>query len=114
MSTLNADEIKLNAVLAHPKTGTFTFLNTLTLHLLRLAPPLSYLRKRLLRIMNGDRSPLTYGPPSRFSASDEENGYFMGEEDTGERRWQAAIAGAVGSLGLLWEDKGRRIGVSQQ
>lgn len=106
--------MKLNAVLAHPKTGTFTFLNTLTLHLLRLAPPLSYFRKRLLRIMNGDKSPLTYEPPSRSSASDEENGYFMGEEDTGERRWQAAIAGAVGSLGLLWEDKGRRIGVSQQ
>lgn len=62
--------------------------------------------------MNGDTSPLTYGPPSRIS--DEESGYFMGEEDTGERRWQAAIAGAVGSLGLLWEDKSRRIGVSQQ
>jgi hypothetical protein len=36
------------------------------------------------------------------------------EEDTGERRWQAAVAGAVGSLGLLWEEKGRRVGVAQQ
>ena len=79
------------------------------LHLLRLAPPLSYVRKRLLRILNGDKSPLTYGPPSR----DAESGYFM-EEDSGERRWHAAVAGAVASLGLLWESKNKRIGVSQQ
>ena len=39
---------------------------------------------------------------------------YLEEEDTGERRWQAAVAGAVGSLGLLWEAKERRVGVAQQ
>ncbi len=49
-----------------------------------------------------------------------EQGYFFEEEegddgeDTGERRWQAAVAGAVGSLGLLWETRERGVGVSQQ
>ena len=79
-------------------TGTFTFLNTLTLHLLRLAPPLSYFRRRL---RYGLFSPPTFGPPER-------------EGDEGERRWQAAVAGAVGSLGILWESKSRRAGVAQQ
>nr|XP_031864219.1 uncharacterized protein CI109_000131 [Kwoniella shandongensis]KAA5531291.1 hypothetical protein CI109_000131 [Kwoniella shandongensis] len=78
--------------------GTFTFLNTLTLHILRLAPPLSYYRRRL---RNGFFNKPTFGPPER-------------EGDEGERRWQAAVAGAVGSLGLLWESKGRRTGVAQQ
>ncbi len=51
-------------------------------------------------------------------------GYFLGqegdidadedEEDTGERRWQAAVAGAVGSIGLLWEERTRRVGIAQQ
>jgi hypothetical protein len=77
--------------------GTFTFLNTLTLHALRLAPPISYLRRR---IRAGWRRP-TFGPPER-------------EGDEGERRWQAAVAGGVGSLGLLWETSGRRTGVAQQ
>lgn len=81
-----------------PCLGTFTFLNTLTLHLLRLAPPLSYIKRRL-------KAPLferaTFGPPER-------------EGSEGERRWQAAVAGAVGSLGLLWESKSRRTGVAQQ
>ncbi|WVR06354.1 hypothetical protein IAU60_003385 [Kwoniella sp. DSM 27419] len=78
--------------------GTFTFLNTLTLHILRLAPPVSYYRRRL---KNGIWNKPTFGPPER-------------EGDEGERRWQAAVAGAVGSLGLLWETAGRRTGVAQQ
>jgi hypothetical protein len=78
--------------------GTFTFLNTLTLHLLRLAPPLSYFRRR---IRAGLFNKPTFGPPER-------------EGPEGERRWQAAVAGAVGSLGLLWETKSRRTGVAQQ
>ncbi|KAI9632051.1 uncharacterized protein MKK02DRAFT_21065 [Dioszegia hungarica] len=78
--------------------GTFTFLNTLTLHLLRLAPPLSYLRRRFRAGFNHKPS---FGPPEREGAE-------------GERRWQAAVAGAVGSLGLLWETKARRRGVAQQ
>lgn len=78
--------------------GTFTFLNTLTLHLLRLAPPLSYIRRRLKA---GLFVTPTFGPPER-------------EGDEGERRWQAAVAGAVGSLGLLWEAHSRRAGVAQQ
>ncbi|WVQ96654.1 hypothetical protein IAU59_003760 [Kwoniella sp. CBS 9459] len=78
--------------------GTFTFLNTLTLHILRLAPPVSYYRRRL---KNGIWNKPTFGPPER-------------EGDEGERRWQAAVAGAVGSLGLLWESTGRRTGVAQQ
>ncbi|ORY24308.1 hypothetical protein BCR39DRAFT_547390 [Naematelia encephala] len=78
--------------------GTFTFLNTLTLHLLRLAPPLSYFRRRL---KTGLFIRPTFGPPER-------------EGDEGERRWQAAVAGAVGSLGLLWESRSRRTGVAQQ
>jgi hypothetical protein len=99
--------------------GTFTLLNTLTLHLLRLAPPTSYIKKRLRRVLQQDRSPLTYGPPERWNGRvDEESGVdgygMMEEEDTGERRWQAAVAGAVGSLGLLWEQKERRAGVAQQ
>lgn len=77
--------------------GTFTFLNCLTLHLLRLAPPLSYIRRRL---RYGFSQP-TFGPPQR-------------EGSEGERRWQAAAAGAVGSLGLLWETAGRRTGIAQQ
>ncbi|KAJ9097633.1 hypothetical protein QFC21_004669 [Naganishia friedmannii] len=95
--------------------GTFTLLNTLTLHLLRLAPPTSYIKKRLRRVLQQDRSPLTYGPPERWNGRvDVESGdYTMEEEDTGERRWQAAVAGAVGSLGLLWESKERRVGVAQ-
>lgn len=80
------------------KAGTFTFLNTLTLHLLRLAPPLSYFRRR---IRAGIFNKPTFGPPER-------------EGPEGERRWQAAVAGAVGSLGLLWESKSRRTGVAQQ
>lgn len=78
--------------------GTFTFLNTLTLHLLRLAPPVSYLRRR---IRAGLFARPTFGPPER-------------EGPEGERRWQAAVAGAVGSLGLLWETQARRTGVAQQ
>ncbi|KAK8858599.1 hypothetical protein IAR55_002828 [Kwoniella newhampshirensis] len=78
--------------------GTFTFLNTLTLHILRLAPPLSYYKRRL---KNGIFNKPTFGPPER-------------EGDEGERRWQAAVAGAVGSLGLLWESQSRRTGVAQQ
>ena len=78
--------------------GTFTFLNTLTLHLLRLAPPLSYFRRR---IRAGLFHKPTFGPPER-------------EGPEGERRWQAAVAGAVGSLGLLWETQSRRTGVAQQ
>ncbi|RXK37632.1 hypothetical protein M231_05108 [Tremella mesenterica] len=78
--------------------GTFTFLNTLTLHLLRLAPPWSYYRRR---IRAGLFIRPTFGPPER-------------EGPEGERRWQAAVAGAVGSLGLLWEAKSRRAGVAQQ
>ncbi|OCF43564.1 hypothetical protein I317_02582 [Kwoniella heveanensis CBS 569] len=78
--------------------GTFTFLNTLTLHILRLAPPVSYYRRRL---KNGIWNKPTFGPPER-------------EGEEGERRWQAAVAGAVGSLGLLWESTGRRTGVAQQ
>ncbi|BEJ17573.1 hypothetical protein CspHIS471_0609740 [Cutaneotrichosporon sp. HIS471] len=66
--------------------GTFTFLNCLTLHLLRLR--------------YGFSQP-TFGPPQR-------------EGNEGERRWQAAAAGAVGSLGLLWETAGRRTGIAQQ
>jgi hypothetical protein len=77
--------------------GTFTFLNCLTLHLLRLAPPLSYIKRRL---RHGFSQP-TFGPPQR-------------EGSEGERRWQAAAAGAVGSLGLLWETAGRRTGIAQQ
>ncbi|WVF69152.1 hypothetical protein IAT40_003927 [Kwoniella sp. CBS 6097] len=78
--------------------GTFTFLNTLTLHILRLAPPVSYYRRRF---KNGIWNKPTFGPPER-------------EGDEGERRWQAAVAGAVGSLGLLWESTSRRTGVAQQ
>ncbi|ORX40065.1 hypothetical protein BD324DRAFT_616112 [Kockovaella imperatae] len=78
--------------------GTFTFLNTLTLHLLRLTPPLSYLRRRW---KHGFLSRPSFGPPER-------------EGPEGERRWQAAAAGAVGSLGLLWETRSRRRGVAQQ
>ncbi|WWC70734.1 uncharacterized protein I206_104685 [Kwoniella pini CBS 10737] len=78
--------------------GTFTFLNTLTLHILRLAPPLGYYKRRL---KNGIFNKPTFGPPER-------------EGDEGERRWQAAVAGAVGSLGLLWESQSRRTGVAQQ
>ncbi|WWD04851.1 hypothetical protein V865_002922 [Kwoniella europaea PYCC6329] len=78
--------------------GTFTFLNTLTLHMLRLAPPIGYYRRRL---KNGLFNKPTFGPPER-------------EGDEGERRWQAAVAGAVGSLGLLWESQSRRTGVAQQ
>ncbi|CAD6569098.1 MAG: hypothetical protein TREMPRED_005046 [Tremellales sp. Tagirdzhanova-0007] len=78
--------------------GTFTFLNIFTLHLLRLAPPLSYFRRRL-RL--GLFTQATFGPPER-------------EGNEGERRWQAAVAGAVGSFGLLWEAKFRRTGVAQQ
>lgn len=78
--------------------GTFTFLYTFTLHLLRLAPPLSYFRRR---IRAGLWNKTTFGPPER-------------EGNEGERRWQAAAAGAVGSLGLLWESKSRRTGVAQQ
>jgi len=66
--------------------------------MLRLAPPLSYFRRRL---RYGVFSQPTFGPPER-------------EGDEGERRWQAAVAGAVGSLGLLWEPKSRRVGVAQQ
>lgn len=94
--------------------GTFTFLNMLTLHLLRLAPPYSYLKKRLRRLLQRDKSPLTYGPPERWSGSVDVEAGYLEEEDTGERRWQAAVAGAVGSLGLLWETKERRVGVAQQ
>ncbi|OXG50365.1 hypothetical protein J010_02837 [Cryptococcus neoformans] len=78
--------------------GTFTLLYTFTLHLLRLAPPLSYFRRR---IRAGLWNKTTFGPPER-------------EGNEGERRWQAAAAGAVGSLGLLWESKSRRTGVAQQ
>jgi len=78
--------------------GTFTFLNTLTFHLLRLAPPLSYIRRRLKA---GLFSRTTFGPPER-------------EGDEGEHRWHAAVAGAVGSLGLLWETAGRRTSIAQQ
>lgn len=78
--------------------GTFTLLNTLTLHFLRLAPPFSYIRRRLRA---GLFSKATFGPPQR-------------EGSEGERRWQAAAAGAVGSLGLLWETAGRRTGIAQQ
>ncbi|KAL0255686.1 hypothetical protein I308_100493 [Cryptococcus tetragattii IND107] len=78
--------------------GTFTLLYTFTLHLLRLAPPLSYFRRR---IRAGLWNKTTFGPPER-------------EGNEGERRWQAAVAGAVGSLGLLWEGKSRRRGVAQQ
>ncbi|WVQ83089.1 hypothetical protein IAT38_005227 [Cryptococcus sp. DSM 104549] len=78
--------------------GSFTFLYTFTLHILRLAPPLSYYRRRL---KNGIWNKPTFGPPER-------------EGDEGERRWQAAVAGAVGSLGLLWESESRRTGVAQQ
>lgn len=70
------------------------------LHLLRLAPSLRYMRSKLLRKLGKE--------------GDEEAGYFIRQRETGERRWQAAVAGAVGSLGLLWEDKSRRVGVSQQ
>lgn len=78
--------------------GTFTFLNTLTLHLLRLAPPFSYIRRRLKA---GLFSPTTFGPPER-------------EGDEGEHRWHAAVAGAVGSFAVLWETASRRRGVAQQ
>ncbi|KAL7423098.1 hypothetical protein Q5752_002397 [Cryptotrichosporon argae] len=77
--------------------GSFTLLNTLTLHLLRLAPPWSYVRRR----MKAGLARPSFGPPER-------------EGDEGERRWQAAVAGAVGSLGLLFETAGRRTGVAQQ
>lgn len=80
------------------RQGSFTFLNTLTLHLLRLAPPWAYYKRRL-------RFPLritaTFGPPQR-------------EGQEGERRWQAAAAGAIASLGLLFETRARRKGVAQQ
>jgi len=78
--------------------GTFTFLNTLTLHLLRLAPPLAYFKKRYKFGIFNEPS---FGPPQREGAE-------------GERRWQAAVAGAVGSVALLWETAGRRTGVAQQ
>lgn len=109
--------------------GSFTFLNTLTLHLLRLAPPASYIRKRLRRVWNWDSSPLTFGPPERYmgptmvDTEAEEKGASRGdpgvpawfeEEDSGERRWQAPVAGAVASLGLLCEEKGRRAAIAQQ
>lgn len=83
---------------AHSYTGTFTFLNTATLHLLRLAPPLSYLRRRY---KTGIFNTPSFGPPAREGAE-------------GERKWQAAVAGAVGSLGLLWETSGKRTGIAQQ
>jgi len=104
--------------------GTFTFLNTLTLHLLRLSPPYSYILRRLRHFAtslhsSSPTSAPTFGPPVRYpydvSSEDEVDGYdLFEEEDTGERRWQAAVAGAVGSLGLLWEPKARRVGVAQQ
>ncbi|TXT15872.1 hypothetical protein VHUM_00375 [Vanrija humicola] len=78
--------------------GAFTFLNTLTLHLLRLAPPLSYIRRR---IRAGLFRRTTFGPPER-------------EGSEGEHRWHAAVAGAVGSLGILVESAERRRGVVQQ
>ncbi|WVQ73232.1 hypothetical protein IAR50_002798 [Cryptococcus sp. DSM 104548] len=78
--------------------GSFTFLYTYTLHLLRLAPPWGYIKKRF---RYGWWREVSFGPPER-------------EGSEGERRWQAAVAGAVGSLALLWETKGRRTGVSQQ
>ncbi|ODO10135.1 hypothetical protein I350_02363 [Cryptococcus amylolentus CBS 6273] len=78
--------------------GSFTLLYTYTLHLLRLAPPWSYIKKRF---RYGMWREVSFGPPER-------------EGSEGERRWQAAVAGAVGSLALLWETKGRRTGVSQQ
>ncbi len=100
----------------------------MTLHLLRLAPPYSYLSRRLSHfyrsIRTGSFTSPTFGPPERYTGAlelahveideeyEEEEGYY--EEDNGERRWQAAVAGAVGSLGLLWEEKGRRVGVAQQ
>lgn len=88
---------------SHPSSeltpaGSFTFLNTLTYHLLRLAPPPSYLRKRLRA---GLFSQPTFGPPER-------------EGNEGELRWHAAAAGGIASLALLWETEGRRRGVSQQ
>lgn len=81
-----------------PKTGSFTFLNTLTYHMLRLAPPASYIRKRL---RYGLFSQPTFGPPER-------------EGPEGEHRWHAAAAGGIASLALFWETAGRRRGVSQQ
>ncbi|WVO12586.1 hypothetical protein L204_100191 [Cryptococcus depauperatus] len=78
--------------------GTFTFLYIFTLHILRLAPPLTYYKRRL---KHGLWNRATFGPPEREGAE-------------GERRWQAAVAGAVGSLGLLFESKSRRTGVAQQ
>jgi hypothetical protein len=78
--------------------GTFTFLNTLILHLLRLAPPLSYIRRRLKA---GLFARATFGPPER-------------EGDEGEHRWHAAVAGALASVGLLWETTSRRTGIAQQ
>lgn len=94
--------------------GTFTFLNTFTLHVLRLTPSLSKLRERIIRLSRGDKTALRRGRTPRGEYGDVEQGYFPSDHDSGERRWQAAVAGAVGSLGLLWEEKGRRIGVSQQ
>ncbi|KAK1925541.1 hypothetical protein DB88DRAFT_484264 [Papiliotrema laurentii] len=78
--------------------GSFTFLYTLTLHILRIAPPWSYFRRRYKAGIFNEPS---FGPPER-------------EGDEGERRWQAAVAGAVGSLALLWESSSRRTGVAQQ
>lgn len=59
---------------------------------------MSYVRRR---IRAGLFVKPTFGPPER-------------EGPEGERRWQAAVAGAVGSLGLLWESQSRRTGVAQQ
>lgn len=78
--------------------GTFTFLNTFILHLLRLAPPLSYVRRR---IKAGLFSRATFGPPER-------------EGDEGEHRWHAAVAGGIASISLLWETAGRRTSIAQQ
>lgn len=66
--------------------------------MLRLAPPASYIRKRLRA---GLFSQPTFGPPER-------------EGSEGEHRWHAAAAGGVASLALFWETAGRRRGVSQQ
>lgn len=80
--------------------GSFTFLSNFTLHLLRIAPSLSTFWRRV-RTAAGIL-PFTPQPPG------------VEPKTNREHRWHAAAAGAVGSLGLLWETVGRRTGIAQQ
>lgn len=111
--------------------STFAYVHTLALHILRLAPPTSYIKRRTLHSMSllrrttrqsesflealeegvevlaaEARGECSFGPPSAEY-----------DEFGGERRWHAAAAGALaGGCAIYWISRktGERRGVMEQ